>query len=422
MKRILIISPGPFSLIDNDGQTLEDLFQSWSRDCLAQFYTQEMDPDFAFCQHYYRVSDRGVLNYLVRKEYNPKPIQLYNNKAPIQNTIAKRRIQKSPLTLFLRNFLWRISPWARKGFYKWVDDFRPDLIFFEVGDNIYLMKLVIRLQKRLRIPLMVHNTEGFFFFKQSYMKKASAINNRLLYPLFHRRLVKNYRLLMSHTSYVIYLCDKLKVDYDKCFNIPSSVIYKSSNSIASQPANEPQKIPLVISYLGSLGLFRPKALIEVADVLMNLEVDCVLDVYGQCKSATEKELLEKHPRINYKGFVSFDVVQNVIKDSDILLHVESEKSGDDVMYGFSTKIPDSLASGKCFFMYAPSYVAGASYLSEHVPEAVAFTKDDLEGKLKRIIYDKALRYDIVERELLLANSNHNPEKISKQIKDLINGI
>lgn len=419
MKRILLICPGPFSKTDNDGQTLEDIFQRWDRECLAQFYIQDIAPDFDYCNNYYRVSDRGVLKYLLGKSYNPDPC-CNRNDVNRSTRIDRKQIRKTPVTMLIRELLWHLSRWEFNGFYDWVKSFAPDLLFFEIGDNSYMMKFVTKLQEKLNIPLLVHNTEGFYFFEESCYKRATSFEN-WFYPIVHRRVLKSYAEVMRHSAYVLYSCDKLKQDFDAIFDVPSSVIYKSGNC-TRRKKNRNFNGSLRISYVGNLGYSRPDAIIEVADVIKTIAPDYSVEVYGGCKTIADKKHLEEHPNIIYKGFVDFATAAQVVSDSDILLHVESALAGDDVKYGFSTKIPDSLASGNCFFMYAPDSVAGAAYLKQHVPEAVAFTREELKDKLELLIRDRELRQMVISKELKLAATNHNKVMIAKIFREIIDEI
>lgn len=416
MKKILVISPGPFSTTDNDGQTLEDIFCKWDKDKMAQFYTQDIRPDFNFCSRYYRLSDRGVLKKLLRMPYNPYP-----SIEQIGNTNLKTRgLRKTPLSMIARNWLWSLSPWCDKSFNEWIESFSPDVIFFEIGDNAYMMNFVIKLKRKLGIPLIIHNTEGFYFFKHNYCKQSNRFES-LFYPMIHRSIVRSYNNIMGVTSYALYSCDKIKNQFDKLFSVPSTTILKSGVIPTNLSVSGGETVK-IISYVGNLGFHRVDALIDIADALKDYGNPIKIDVYGKCKTDEDEHKLMGHERIHYHGFIDYPRAQEVIKNSDILLHVESELSGDDVAYGFSTKIPECLSSGKVFFMYSPIYVAGAQYLHSFIPETVAITKSQLHEKLYEIIHDKFLRKEIINRELSLAQTNHNASVISKKFESIIENI
>lgn len=413
MKRVLIISPGPFCKTDNDGQTLEDIFSGWDKNCIAQFYIQPLMADTQFCSRYFCISDKQVLCKLLGKKW-------YRNESPnfVKHKNNLKKIVKTPITLILRNILWEISPWDDGQLNKWIDSFAPEVLFFEIGDNTYMMKYVIRLKQKLKIPLIVHNTEGFYFFENCYMRTANHFS-RLFYPIVHNNMKKWYRKVMENTDYALYSCEPLLEDFSKVYKIPSSVMYKSAR--ISQAINCANNDPIKISYLGSLGLNRPLALINIADVISQIDPRISIDVYGKCDDNDRTRLLTHH-NVNYKGFVSFEDVNLIIKTSDIILHTESESCSKDVLYGFSTKIPDSLGSGTCFYCHTPSNVAGSRYIKSVIPELVSSTNEELKEKITPLIKDPEYRKQMVKRCLELASRNHDKKVINKQFKQIINEL
>lgn len=418
MKRILIISPGPFSKSDNDGQTLEDFFQGWNKDDLAQFYITDIPPDTDFCSRLLNVSDKKVVNTLLRKSNT-----IQTNNKDLSNEIKKGGgygCKKTPIVMLLRNILWSISSWETQEVKEWITSFKPDYLFFDIGDNAYLMHYVLKLKNKLKIPLLLHNTEGYYFFKQSYLKDASWFSN-LFYPMWHWSVRRAFVKVMKETDYVFYCCQKLFDDYSKEFSVQSSVVYKSCLS----PAKEPRfhiSDKVIISYAGNLGYNRVSALIEVADCLKEISDNLVIDIYGRCKNQKDLELLGNHECINYHGFVSFEEVQKINEESDILIHVESVICAEEVRYGFTTKIPDCLGSGNVFFLFAPNHVACAEYIRDNIPEIVASSKDELLSKLKPIVASATFRRQLAQKCIDLCDKNHNKNIITERIISIINGI
>ena len=144
--------------------------------------------------------------------------------------------------------------------------------------------------------------------------------------------------MMQIASHCIYLNDKLKEDYDKTFNVQSTVIYNScSISKSDEPlfSNDPPRI----SYLGNLGLDRDSALVEIGSVLQELNDAYSINVYGRADENMQQRF-DVAPGVNYKGLISYDEVRTIISNSDILFHVETEKGYQErqLQYAFTTKI------------------------------------------------------------------------------------
>ena len=62
MKKVLVISNECFSKVTSNGRTLGNFFIGWDKSCLAQFYIQNSEPDFDYCENFFRVTDRQALS------------------------------------------------------------------------------------------------------------------------------------------------------------------------------------------------------------------------------------------------------------------------------------------------------------------------------------------------------------------------
>lgn len=425
MKRILVISPVPFVKTDNTGLTLQNMFQNWNKDCLAQFFIQPMSPDTEFCNNYYQVTDFDAAISIFRNKTSTRIIQKNpsKRKVPKQVSANVRASYKNPLTMIFRSFLWSFFPWKGTHFYNWIDDFNPDVIFFEIGDNPGLMKLAVDIKKRLNIPLIVHNTESYYFSERNYIVKSPQWT-KLFYPILRKWIRYSYRKVMDHTNIVIYSCEKLQRDFSKEFLCKSEVLYNTYNVESNLSKRKRANIisDIKILYMGGLGLYRPLALLEVADVLATIDSQICLDIYGLCKDKNDIDLLRSHKNIRYHGFVSYDTVLSKIAQADILIHVESPFSVSHIRYGFSTKIPDSLASGSCFFVYSPTDIAGTEYIMSNIPEIVANDSIELKNKLNKIVRDRDYRYSLVNKCLNLAERNHSKNGVLTKFHQIVNEV
>ncbi len=114
-----------------------------------------------------------------------------------------------------------------------------------------------------------------------------------------------------------------------------------------------------------------------------------------------------------------------MKHARLLVHTESFKKKDKVLIenAFSTKIPDSLASGVLFFIYGPEHAGFAPYFAKH-SDAVYFTTDrnKLDEELKEALLNQKSRKSKVLKALELAKEEHNREKNSKRIKEELTNI
>ena len=417
MKRVFVISPGSFSLSDNDGLTLSNLFQGYDKKKLAQFYIQGMSQNENVCDNYYRVTDRDALKSIIKGAKGAIRCSDKDFVSSVRNLESNKWL-KSPITMLLRNVIWQSNRWRGKQFNHWLDSFNPEVVFLEIGDNASQINIACNIASKRKIPLLIHNTEGFYFFRENYMKKNSVFD-WIIYPIFHSQLKRAFRKAMNMSSYCIYSCNKLKRVFDSEFPESKSCVLYNKSNIDDLPKYKQDNL-FKISYLGNLAFNRPYALIEVADVLQKIDIRLCIDVYGKTEDEEVLKLFKDTKGINFHGLVPYSEVKQIIADSDILLHVEHNSRIKSIEYGFSTKIPDSLASGRCFFVYSPLEVAGSEYLYKEIPQVVAKDSKELDAKLRSILNDNDLRKRCIELEMCLAKKNHDSSRIISEFRNIIN--
>lgn len=412
--RLLIISNDCLSNTSSNGRTLRNFLIGWPKNKLAQFCLHNVSPDFEMCDNYYIVSDGDAL-----QAFKSGKAALGNNsrKESIPNGQQSESKPRNAITMMARNLIWNSMRWAGKAFYQWVDEFAPEIILLQAGDCAFMLKLARKLARRYQIPLVIYNSEAYFFKRFDYFRAKGLA--KWLYPIFRIHFCSEFKKTIKQAKHSIYICDKLKQDYDSEFGLPSSVIYTATQMPPSQIKTENKR--LTISYLGNLGVGRHEGLIEIANALQSISSDLFLDVYGKLPNETVGDAFKECTGIHFKGFVSYDDVVRVMQQSDILVHTEnfSDFYKEDLKYAFSTKISDSLASGTCFVLYAPASMACAEYLSHNSAAHVIDSKDKLMPTFMALVNDSCERNRFIEHAKELAKENHDSHKNAKQFQQLL---
>lgn len=414
IPKVLVIENECLSRTTNNGRTLGNLLKGWPKNKIAQFCISMTDPDYEVCDNYYYVSDRDALNAFVkRKNVDGKYIQ------SVQSEDSHKSVpRKSPFTMVARNTIWNTNAWRNKSFFKWVEDFSPDVILFMNGDSYFMHKIATDLAEKYKLPMLIFNCEGYFFFDRNIRDKG--IMPGLFQKIFITNYRKQFRKTIAYASHSVYLNDVLQQDYDNEFHKPSSVIYTSSE-MEFKPRYEISEKPR-FSYLGTFYFDRYKSLIEIANTLRNINPSYQLDIYGNLQGFDEvKFAFDKCDAINYCGMVSYSEVLKVIYSSDIVFQAEAfdEEKIYALKYGFSTKVADCICSGANFFSYAPECVAFMHYLKENDCAWYATSKDMLEIKLRRLLSDREERVRLLNRAKIVAEQNHCAEKARAQFQNII---
>lgn len=423
--KVLVLSINPFSKTGSNGKVLYELFTNWTPERLAQFYIYNQEPDFKICKNYFRITDKEALKAFLTGQKSGQILSpsfcgegavIQKAKSQISSATPIRKPIKNPLTSLLRNIVWNSGRWKTQAFYSWVENFSPDIILLMAGGNSSLHNIAIDISKKFKLPLVVYNTENYYFKNYNYFTQKSF---GFLYPLFRWENGRVFKRLMKHSSYEIYGNDTLSELYTKEFGKKNIVIYQPT-SLALAPTKK-QYATLQFSYIGNLGLDRHITLQEIAKALQKISPKYFLDIYGKAPSDIISQELTKAPGIRYHGYISYDEVLKKIEESDVLFHAESFTPWrvKDLQTGFSTKISDSLASGRCFVLYADKSIACSQYCLQHECAHVITSQDDLLPTLQAITSDSKTRLKYIENAKIIVEKNHHATKNSEKLRSLL---
>lgn len=416
--RVLVISNNSFSHTSSNGRTIGNFFINWPKDRLAQFCISTVEPAFDICENYYICTDRGALDAFKHFSKAPKIdiMQCLNTEA---NTIIRsnRKSFKTATKALLRAVVWK-NRWNSKIFWNWIDDFFPDVVLLMNSDATFILDIATAVSKKRKIPLVMFNTEGFYFFKKDYYRKERAIDT-LAFPIYQLIYKKHFEKTMKQVSFSIYCNSALQEDYVNKFGGNSIVLYTGS-TLEFDSSNLHIERP-TFSYLGNFGYNRPKALVEVAETLQSINTEYYLDVYGKAPREEVIELFNATKGIRFHGMIPYDEVIKVMKNSTILFHVEAQDEcfKESLRYGFSTKIADSISSGRCFVIYSSPDVAGAKYIIETGAGWFADNKKDLCKIISSILKEKDRRESVLAKAKVIAARNHDLSIIGKRFKEAL---
>lgn len=175
--------------------------------------------------------------------------------------------------------------------------------------------------------------------------------------------------------------------------------------------------------MGNLGIKRPEALAEFSEVLQTINPECRLDVYGRVPDEY-RYLMENTPGLVYHGLVSYEKVKEIIRNSDFLVHVEKDDPilSVELRYAFSTKIADSICSGRNFIMYAPAHLACAKYIRETQAGWLASTPEELRQQLEIALSDQDARAEKISNANIVSQHNHRCSTNQKKFITMLSSL
>lgn len=419
-KRLLVISHNCFSRTGSNGRTLANLLDGWPKDKIAQLYIHSEQPCFDICERYFCITDMAILKSLLKRTCAGSIVKpsdkcadkkdatvIQGNKAKLKNSIFFR----------CREAVWKSRLWNRRGLDKWISDFLPEIILVQAGDAGFLFDLAVDISCKYHAPIVVYNTEGYYFKDVSYLQENCL--SRFIYPSLHRAFQKSYEHLIKISKAEIYNCDLLRSDYEAVFHTGSRTTIMTSSEFTEEEVYAHKKNRIV--YAGNLGVNRHKGVVEFANALREYSFDMVLDVYGKAPNKKVEDELKSCAGICFHGFIPYDELQQILRESKYLLHVESFDAfyKEDLKYAFSTKIADSLAAGSCLFVYAPENMAVIQYLQGKEAAALITTQEFLKEKIAGVLQDELLCQTYAENGRKLAERNHNLIKNREEFQKIL---
>lgn len=420
--KILVLANNCFAKNNSNGRILGCLFKHFNPDDVYQFYTAQGANDWSVCSHYYMVTDKMV----IRSLYSRKGIGECPERSQHQAQIAKfsemrARFGKSYPTMLIRDMLWGLYTWWTKQFDEWLEQTHADVIVLQCGDAAFMYRIALRIAKKLNKPLVLFNTECYYFYNDSWLGDNV---NTFGFHLVRHRLHKAIDKLMPIVQMSIYNSDYLDKLYYSRFHSPSIVIYQSSDYVAKkEPIAKNRKEQMKMVYAGGMGYCRHEALIDIAEALHTINSEYTLEVYGLASEKVAQQLRQTDG-LYYGGTIPYTEVVEKLEDSDILVMAENLNPyyARTTQYGFSTKITDYLFTGKPIFAYGPADNTGMAYLCEHQAAMVVSDKTALVQSLSQLLTDQALRKQIVENALSLATQNHDADKNAEKFKSIIQSV
>lgn len=416
-KRLLIFSHNCLSKTGSNGRTLANYLRGWPKEKLAQFYMHPEQPDRGMCENYFCLPDTVILRSILKRR-PAKAVECQGADKPSAEKKIKVSRKKNSAVFLVRDMAWKSPFWDHSQLDKWVAAFAPECILVQAGDAGFLFRMALRYAKRYKIPIIVYNTEGYYFKKVSYLPETGL--TRLFYPLVARRFRKDYDRLVRASSAQIYNCQMLRDDYEAVYG-PGAQVIMSNSDFTNEPVYPNKKKQMV--YAGNLSLNRHRSLIELACAVGKADPDLWVDVYGKAPNAEVQQELESCPYIRLHGFIPYEQLQQILRESRYLVHVESfdDFYKEDLKYAVSTKIADSLASGSCLVVYAPENMAVSQYLADKNAALLICQQADLNTAVAAMLEDEARCNAISSAGRKLAEANHNMEINREKFQKIVLG-
>lgn len=404
--RILVLSKEAWRDEQNGGNVLSNLFAGMDAD-FAQIYCNEREPNNSVCRRYYQITDREMLNSIIKrgkagKEINYK--EAPHEKAVGAESFSSYRKWFGNLLLILREIVWWLGKWNEDAISKFIRDFNPDLIFAPCYGNHYMHNLTILAQKISGVNVISYISDDHYGNKQLRFSPSYWIN--------HFFLRRHTRKVFKYYSLVYTMTEEQKVQCERDFGANMKVLCKTGKfdeALLKKSVNN----PIRIVYAGGIYLNRWKTLTILAQEIKKINMSgkvMQLDIYT-ANPLTDKmrSVLDDKENSFVHPVVPISELKDIYLKSDIALHCESFdlRNRLDVRLSFSTKIVDCLDSGCAVMAICDPKQAGFAYLKRNDAAICVSSRKEIQDALIEITRNPSRLISYQKKAFELGRKNHN---------------
>jgi len=426
--KILIIGSTPFSN-SSQARSLATYLNSWKnkRFLVRQIYTRPLMPSFEYCEEFFQVTDKMLIKNFFSKQHigniysiadntkvenNNYTNQVDTTTGPFFNFFSKK---KNYFIRLMRGLLWKRRTWVNNKFLDWINDFSPDIVFMNFGDDFYLFDMAEVVSQKFSIPIVTVISDDYYFssnnsrsfFAKQYSKKYLRTLKHF-FEAFNVGVAFNSQRIMDH--YVEFF--KLK----KYKLVP--VAYSDSFHKMSLENNRDKKEKYFMSYFGNFEFGRHKALISLADSLSRINKK--ITICGTCKNKKIIESFINHESIDYRGLLDYKQIVSLASDSRYLVVAESfdKLDSEKVKYALSTKVADCLASGIPIVAIGNADSGAINYLHENKCALICSDESELISFVENLDQNMSYEKDCLLRAIELSKKMHDIKKNGEEFLNL----
>ncbi len=419
--KVLIVTSSPISTSNGFGLTFNNIFSDIPDLQFANIYCKPGNLENSLDMVGFQITESSLLKNLKNK-YVPTGKVVENHKSDAiqmtnseQKTFDKARTLRWQVLFWVRDFIWKIGRWKSPELVKFVDDFKPDIIFQPIYGLSNIHEIAQFAKQHTNVPMVCYILDDNYSLRQFRFSPLFWIDR-----LWKRAKVKK-TINMSELLYTI--SNIQKQECEKVFKPKCKILTKCADFPEKEISVIENKEKINIIYAGNLGIGRWKSVGLLAKAVQELNCEgfnVSLDIYSATpQTKSMQKALNRGNSSKLHKSIPYSEVLKLQNEADILVHAEglSLKSRFTVHQSFSTKIVDLLQMGKCIFAIGTYDEASINYLKKNDAAVVATNYDEVYNNLKMLVTDTKTISKYSEKAYKCGAKNHQKSVIQKMLME-----
>lgn len=422
-KRVLVCSI-PCWNNKTGSDTFSNLMEGYDIDKIANLYIRGGVPDSPVCRNYFNISENAVIKSILNRKIKTGKQVIADNTmadektediAVVANMYRNSSVKRNYLLLLARELLWKIGRWKTKELDAFLDEFKPDVVFFAMEGYVHFNRINRYILKKTKAKGI-----GYFWDDNFTYRQSNQLGHRI-YRFFQRRDLKKMAKLCGD---FFAITPKTKEEADEFFGIDCKILTKPINFDGTEFELTNPSLPLKMLYTGKLIIGRFDTIKLVGEALYEVNKNGLkveLDVYTTTV-LNEEQIKGLSPYVHILGAIPQTEVARVQKEADILLFAEAVDGPNSKIarLSFSTKLTDYFRSGKCILAVGNPDTAPMDYLKEEDAALIAFDKNGIAEALNSVADNLAMIDSYGQKAFDCGRRNHSKEMIQKKLFNIFN--
>ena len=419
--RILVLSNVPWDDRNSLGNTISNWFYGWKNTEFYCIYCRSTMPNNHVCQMHYTVPPLSLMKNMLCPSKTGLLIDTNKEFYPPSSTqetsfITKAQQGKKEWMYLLSDLAYATGVWKSSEYKQFIAMANPDIVFsFGIADAFIYenYRYIKKYTKAKIVTFLADDTYGAYL-------EGKKIRNKLQLRRFRK---------MMQMSDLLYGASEIMCNvYQEKFDRPITPLYKGCTF---HPVKVRNNKPLRIVYAGNLLWGRDEILGILAselELLNRNEINASLEIYTGSFITSEIETkLNRGQSSRIMGRRSYEEIESILHEADIVLHVESFNPStiNIVRYSFSTKIIDCLQSGSALMVIGPAGIASVEYVRAIPGSIIVDNLSQIKTSIKTIVENP---HQLIERSKEInsfAKKHHDIVSVRERIKcdfmNLLNG-